>query len=131
MHCMKYLMGLLVCSLLLSSSTLLSLTWSTPQNLSAVGQSASQVQVGIDNAGNAVANWQRFNGTHAVLQGSTYSSSTGIWTPTTDISNVPGFDVVSSDLAVDPSGNAVVIWYYSDGTNYHIEGATLAFGSST
>ena len=124
---MKYLMGLLMCTLLLSSSTLLSFTWSTVQNLSSTGSNAGFQTVGIDSSGNAVAVWVAVTGN--IVQGATYNFGTGVWTPTNNLGTVGLTTDQPPFVAVNASGFAVAVWGGSGSAPFIA--ATLAFGSHT
>ena len=112
-----------------------STTWISTTDLSAVGKNASQPNVAVDASGNAVAIWQRSNGTNTIIQGAKLAFGSTTWTSTTDLSAVGQNASLQSpgnpSLTVDPSGNAVAVWERSNGTNNIIQGATLASGSTT
>ncbi len=92
--------------------------WSTPVDLSVdtavdVSQQTDVPQVAVDAAGTVTATWSRFESkpseafTH-VVQAATRQSD-GTWTAPVDLST-PGQHARTTDLAVDPAGNATAIW---------------------
>lgn len=94
-----------------SSKQLTSLAeqWSKPINLSIAGQNASSPQVAIDNFGNAVAVWHRFNGQCLVIQASVKSLG-GAWQSVpTDLSS-PECNACNPQIAIDAFGNVTVVW---------------------
>jgi hypothetical protein len=105
-------------------------TWTTPVNLSNPGQDARFPQVAVDSAGNAVAVWQRSDGTNTIIQATTLPFGAATWTTPVNLSD-PGQDASSSQVKVDPAGNAVAVWQRSDGTNTIIQAATFSFGGAT
>ena len=102
--------------------------WSPPVDLSAAGRSATEPQVAVDPAGNAVAVWSRTNGSHTVIQGASKPAG-GDWTPVLDLSDSER-NAVEPDVAVDPAGNAVAIWSRFDGSDDIVQGALLPRGGS-
>ncbi len=103
-------------------------SWSSPVNLSALGQNAQDTSIGVDAAGNAVALWARFDGSNYIVQSATLPFG-GSWTSPVDIS-APGQDAITCHVAVDPSGNAISVWARFSGVNSIVQSATLPFGGS-
>jgi hypothetical protein len=68
-------------------------------------------QVAIDDQGNAVAVWQRNDGTSIVVQAAERPAG-GAWRAAVDISGVsaPGGDSRSPQIVIDPSGTALAVW---------------------
>lgn len=95
--------------------------WQAPENLSAVGQSASRPQVALDAAGNAVAVWHRSNGTNDIVQAAVRPPG-GAWQPGQDLS-APGEDASQPQVALDPAGDAVAVWRRATGTNLIVQAA--------
>jgi hypothetical protein len=102
---------------------------SAPQTLSIPGQNAIEPLVGVDASGNALFVWQR-SGAIAGCAGAGCSAvqsrartAAGALSATQGISapNQVGGD---PELAVDPNGNAVVVWSGSDGTNNRVHART-------
>jgi hypothetical protein len=89
------------------------------QTLSDAGLDAFDPQVAVDPNGNAVAVWQRFDGTESRTQARRRSAS-GTLSSVQDLS-AAGQSANSPQVAVDPNGNAVVVWSLFDGTNSRIQ----------
>jgi hypothetical protein len=53
-------------------------TWSTPVDLSAVGEDAENAQVVVDSSNTLTAIWKRSNGSHIIIQASTRSGSPSV-----------------------------------------------------
>ena len=96
----------------------------TPQRLSRAGQPASDVEVAVDAAGNAVFTWLRSDGTNDLVQARSLSA-TGTLSRIRTLSD-PGHDAWEPQVAVDDDGDAVFAWRRSDGTDFRIEAATLS-----
>jgi hypothetical protein len=92
--------------------------WSTPVDLSVdtsvdPSQLTDVPQVAVDAAGIVTATWSRFEAKPSeafkhVVQAATRLTD-GTWTAPVDLS-APGQYARTTDLAVDPAGNATVIW---------------------
>ena len=84
------------------------------QNLSGGGQNAGVPNVDVDDDGDAVFTWFRFDGSTNVIQGRARS----IGGTLSDVQNLsaPGAFAGGPDVAVDFNGDAVFTWYRYDGT---------------
>jgi hypothetical protein len=92
--------------------------WSTPIDLSVdtsvdPSQATDVPQVAVDAAGIVTATWSRFEAKPSeafkhVVQAATRLAD-GTWTAPVDLSS-PGQYARTTDLAVDPAGNATAIW---------------------
>jgi hypothetical protein len=102
--------------------------WQAPSDVSVAGKDAVSPQVAIDSRGNAVAAWTRFNGTNNIIQSAVRPASSGVWQSPVDLS-AAGQDATAAATAVDVRGNAVAVWYRSNGTNTIIQAATLPASS--
>ena len=98
--------------------------WSTPVDLSAVGQDASVTQVAMNDSGEVVAVWVRNN----IIQASTLIFG-GSWSTVVDLSASEDMSTVSQ-IAINDSGQAVAIWRRKSGVSYDIQASTLTFGGS-
>ena len=81
--------------------------------------SAYNPQVAIDPSGNAVAVWQQYDGTRWNIWSNRYVPGTG-WGSAVLIETDNAGGASSPQVAIDPSGNAVAVWYQWDGTRYNI-----------
>lgn len=68
-------------------------SWSTPVNLSASGANAQKPQISVDAAGNAIAVWQRDNGSNYIVQTSTLTLPSLAETGTTSGTAITGLGV--------------------------------------
>jgi hypothetical protein len=101
--------------------------WATPVDLSAPGHSALRAQLAVDPQGDAVAIWQRHDGTHYVVQAAARPAG-GVWQPPDDLSAAQ--NAADPQVAVDPRGNAVAVWNRdSTGGRHVVQGATRAADS--
>ena len=103
---------------------------SIPDDLSLPGADSSRPQIAFDQTGNATATWRRNTG-FVLIQASTKPFG-GSWQSTPNTLSFPGADALSVRIAVDPSGNATVVWWrYNDedgeGT---IQASTKPFGGN-
>lgn len=88
--------------------------WSHPTNLSEPGQQSFQPQIVVDKEGNLIAIWESSNGTNFIAQSATKPFGKN-WSQPANISDntlePTGNDVSSPEIALDPKGNAVAVWY--------------------
>ena len=90
-------------------------------NISPNGQNAALPQVAMDNKGNIIIVWCQSDGAKYQIYKSEYRND--IWThPASLADNISpeGQDVAYPRVAMDNKGNAIIVWYQSDGTNYQI-----------
>ncbi len=96
--------------------------WQTPADLSATGEDALNAAVATDPAGDAVAVWQRSNGTNQIVQAAVRPAG-GSFGASVDLS-ATGQNALSPQVAMDQAGDAVVAWQRSNGTNVIIQAVT-------
>jgi hypothetical protein len=89
--------------------------WTAPAELSAPGHTAFEQHVAIDPAGDAVAVWQRSNGTVSVVQAATRPAG-GAWSAPVDLSD-PEISGQLPRVAIDAAGEAVATWEGSSSVN--------------
>jgi hypothetical protein len=106
--------------------------WTYPANLSdhisLNGQDAIEPHVAMDNNGNAIIVWMQSDG--ANLQVFKSERRNGVWANPTSLSDhisPSGQDVGWNDplmgtaqVAMDNNGNAIIVWYQSDGSTQQI-----------
>ena len=117
----------LVCCLVLgggSGSAWAAPAWLAPQDLSAAGQHAYDPQVAVDGQGNAIAVWQRSDGTNTIVQAAVRAAGGSFGAPQ-DVS-AAGQKAGFPEVAVDGQGNAIAVWSRSNGTNYIVQAAARA-----
>src|SRR4051812_37643179 len=91
-----------------------SAAWSTPDDLSDTGADAAQHEVAIDAAGDSVSTRNRWDGTAWVVQARTRSAAGVLgFAPTL---SALGQDAFQPKAAVDPPGNATIVWSRFDGS---------------
>jgi hypothetical protein len=100
--------------------------WQAPVDLSVAGQYAEVPQLALDPQGNAVAVWTRRNGTNFIIQSASRPAG-GVWQAPVDLS-LAGGNASNPQVAVDPQGNAVAVWFRSNATNYIIQAAARPAG---
>lgn len=93
--------------------------WSTPVLLEDDDGGAYHPKLAFDAERNAIAVWLQFTGTHYNLRSTRYTANVG-WGTVEVIADDGTFDTWSPELAVDAAGNAIVVWYQSDGTRENI-----------
>lgn len=96
--------------------------WEKPVNLSEAGENANAAQVALDPNGDAVAVWNRFNGSNWVVQSASRPSG-GTWQQPVHLSE-GGDSSEGPQVAVDPRGDAAAVW------EHHTEGGELIQGTS-
>jgi len=104
------------------------LTWESPTTLSATGQDANNVKVGLDDSGNAFVLWRRFDGTHWNIQARTRAANSESWAETTTLYNSSG-DAESPCLAVADDGQAYAIWAVQESGTWYVKARRYSGGS--
>ncbi len=89
-------------------------TLSSTETLSPTGYGAIFPRVGVDRSGNAVFLWQRFNGMENSVQVRA-RSATGTLSSTQTLGGTGTAVPVGAEIAVDPQGNAVIVWEHEEG----------------
>jgi len=97
-------------------------SWSMPVNLSAAGQDAYAPQVTMDEKGNAVAVWNRYDGSDQRIQASASSDYGVSWSAPVNLT-AAGEPALAPQVTMDEKGNAVAVWYGSDGSHWIIQAA--------
>ena len=94
-------------------------TVGTPETLSDTGQDASLPQVAVDDNGDGVVTWKRFDGADDRTQAATMAFTGQFGTPSTlsDAGEYGGPGAV----AIDADGDALVAWNRSDGTDERVQ----------
>ncbi|MFC1841622.1 hypothetical protein ACFLYA_00960 [Candidatus Dependentiae bacterium] len=101
-------------------------SWVNPATgiyLSDPGQDAGLPQVAMDSAGNAIAVWQRSDGSNTIIQAKRYDARTDSWSTTATNLSAPGKNASQPQVAMNPAGNAVAVWKRSDGSDFRIQAA--------
>ncbi len=105
--------------------------WSTPVDLfkPASGRDSWEPQLAVNPRGDAVVAWQRLDGTTFGVQASTRPAG-GSWSTPVDLNKaVPGRSASNVRVAIDPNGNADVLWH-SEGPNYSVQAVAYSAGGS-
>ena len=102
--------------------------WGKPATLSEAGQEASEPQVAVDAAGDAIAVWTRYNGSNDVVQAAVKPAGEA-WEKAATLSEA-GQNASEPQVAVDPAGDATIVWRRFDGTHYIVQSAVRPAGSS-
>jgi hypothetical protein len=93
-------------------------SWSAPVDISGGDNSAGgdNLRLVVDSWGNATAVWRAYDSNHQnyFILAATRPPG-GVWSPPTDISNRTE-SAKEPQMAVDPQGNATVVWSSSGGT---------------
>jgi hypothetical protein len=98
------------------------------QTMSAAGQDAFVPQVAADSAGNAVLVWERSDGSTYRVQARTRTAGGAV--SATQTLSAAGESGLDPQLGLDSAGNAVVVWYRSDGSNARVQARTRAAGGT-
>lgn len=98
--------------------------WSPPVTLSTSNAAASQVAVNA--AGDAIALWQRTDGSTYRIEASSLPFL-GAWSMPATLSAV-GQNAFVPQVGLDPNSNAVAVWLRYNGSNYVVQSSTAPFG---
>ena len=96
--------------------------WSAPLDLSAAGKDAISPKVALNDAGQAAAVWQRFDGVDWVVQAATFNLG-GAWSSPANLSEA-GHNGTDAQIAVNQKGEAAATWSCQDGVHSLIKAAT-------
>ena len=90
-------------------------------DLSAPGQDTEKVQVCCDEYGNAIAIWQRSNGSNTIIQSSRFNGTS--WTPIAEVDNLsnPGENAITPQVCCDSAGRVISIWEVETGSDCNIQ----------
>jgi PKD domain len=103
-------------------------TWLAPVSVSAAGGDASYPQVAMDPTGDSVAVWFNLIGPNDIVQASSRQAGGSFGAPVN--LSAPGQNGLGPQVAVDPSGDAIAVWYRSDGSNYRVQASFRPAGGS-
>jgi hypothetical protein len=78
-------------------------------------------RIGFDSTGNALIAWEQYDDSAAVYS-SRYNATTATWSAPRNLRSDNGFDATNYALALDPLGNAVVVWQQYEGGQQSIWG---------
>jgi PKD repeat protein len=96
--------------------------WQVPVALSDPAAGAFTAKVAVDQVGDAVAVWLDYEGGHRVIEAAVKPAASGVWQAPVSLSSA-GEEASEPQVAVDPRGQAIVVWETSDATNNSIEAA--------
>lgn len=85
--------------------------WGTPELIETYNTNGAAPKVAIDASGNAIAVWSHYDGTRENIWSNRYDASTGHWGTAALIEIDDSGDASNAEIAMDASGNAVVVWY--------------------
>src|SRR3990172_8345978 len=120
-----------LCLLLLTTSSLISahITWSPPENISDLNLESYYESIALDPSGNAVALWTSYNQPAGLLQLYAATKLLGQpWIPDGPISPSTMWGG-NGALAVDLSGNALVVWVGNISGTEKFYAVTKLFGN--
>jgi hypothetical protein len=105
--------------------------WQAPVPLSAEGGTADQPVLAVDSRGDAIAVWERYIGGRWTIEATVRPAGSGVWQPPVQLSG-EGQTAHSPQIAINPQGDAVVVWMRDIGSlNTVIEGSFKPSGSET
>ena len=110
-----------------SSTRSLGGVWSSPVDLSEVGQDASSARVAVDPDGRAAAVWIRKNADDEYVVQSATRPNGGAWAPPLDLSDGTR-SAFAPQIALDAAGNATVAWHRSSGAGIVVQATQRALG---
>lgn len=102
-------------------------SWTHPSgltdNISPNGQDAQWPQVAMSDDGTAMIVWQQSDGLQTQIFRSTYLGGLGNWAHPSGLSDnisISGQNAFAPKVVMDDSGNAIIVWIQSDGSNNHV-----------
>lgn len=104
-----------------AESQVSSSAWQAPVVLSPPGGlTEEKPQVAVNEQGNAVVVWERFNGANEIVEAAPGLAATGSWQAPVPLS-APGQNASEQQVALDAQGNAAAVWSRSDGKAFIAE----------
>jgi hypothetical protein len=97
--------------------------WAAPAVLGVPGQRMRAPAAAVDDAGNGIAVFERFDGIHWRVAVATRPVLSGAWSAPVDLS-LPGQDARDARVAVDGGGGALAVWQRRNGLSWVVEAAT-------
>lgn len=97
-------------------------TWSTPLDLSLVGDDAVEPQIQIGQTGTAIVTWRKFNGFYDVIQATT-KPCCGVWSDVATLSAI-GQNASGPQVGVTDVSDAVILWTRSNGFNEIVQSSS-------
>jgi len=92
-------------------------SWSTAALIeSSDAGNAYAPQIAIDGAGNAIAVWQQSDGTRFNIYSNRFDASSGSWSTAALVESSDAGDAYEPQIVINGAGNAMAVWYQSDGT---------------
>ncbi len=107
-----------------------SVTFGAVVDLSAAGQNADNPQVAVAADGTTTVAWERFNGSHWIIQARTRPARSGTFAGALNLS-ATGQHAQSPQLAIAADGATTVVWTRSNGSNGIVQARTRPAGSVT
>lgn len=104
-------------------------TWSTIATLSA--SSSSAPQVAINESGDAIAVWVETDGSNNRIYAARLAYGSSTWVPYGTPLSTAGENSSEPQVAIDPAGNAVVVWTESSAGQFYIRAASLPAGGTS
>lgn len=102
--------------------------WVGPQIVS--GTTSTRPDVGIDDAGTATAVWLQRSGGNTNVQSAELLKGSTVWSAPLTISTFTALPSIPPQIAVNGSGDAVVVWQEPVGVNFEVRGAFKPAGGS-
>jgi hypothetical protein len=93
-------------------------SWGTP---ALIAQNGSSPRLAFDPGGNALAVGSQDDGARTNIWASRFDAQAG-WGPSSLIESEQRGSAVEPQVAIDANGNALAVWYQSDGTTYDVWG---------
>lgn len=121
---------------LLFTISAIAANWSAPFNVSSPSATfigSDEPQVAVDKNGNSVAVWIEGGFvTRSYIQAATLAFGSTTWTTPVNLTpTTSGNYAYNPQVAVDPQGNAVAVWEFTDTIIDVVQAATLPFGATT
>jgi hypothetical protein len=105
-------------------------TFSTPIDVSALGQDAENPQVATGPDGTTTITWSRFNGSNNIVQAATRTANATTFSTPFDLSTT-GQDAGNPQVATGPDGTTTINWPRSNGSNTFVQAATRTANATT
>jgi hypothetical protein len=92
--------------------------WGTAERIEPLDRGAFNPQIAVNGSGRAVAVWQQTVGVFDSIRANTYTPGSG-WGTADLIEFDESGIAVAPQIAIDPDGNAIAVWYQFDGVRFN------------
>jgi hypothetical protein len=95
-------------------------TWQPQVALDSLTSFPTAPRLSVDPSGNAIVTWTQSNGSTTGVYARRYSTATNTWLGAAELMETNASSALSPVAAINASGQAIVVWTPTDGTNKNV-----------